>query len=89
MSAATAPDDFNLEASDPKGLPPDSVIEELRHARRVAKDYAQAYSDCVDAQADKFKLKKGALKRYISALEDDKTEETQEELDDLERLLER
>lgn len=84
-----AAEPFVLDHTDPKGLPPDRVIGELRHAYRVAKDHAQSYIECIDAQAEKFSLKKGALKRYINALENDKVSDTQEEIDDLERLLER
>jgi hypothetical protein len=78
--------EFNLE-TQVAGVPPSAVIEELRHARRVAKDMASAYGDAVGAQAEKYGVKKGALKRFIAALEDDGTEDAIEEARDLERLI--
>jgi hypothetical protein len=80
-------ENFELEPSEPTGDIPESVIAELRGARAVAKDYAQGYSDAVKAQAEKYKLKAGALKRYIAALEDDKLQELDEEMTDLEKLI--
>ena len=64
-------DEFALEPSPPDGTIPERVIDELRHARRIAKDYAQSFSDAVKAQAELRKIKPSALKRYIAALEDD------------------
>ena len=80
------PDDFALEPDAP-GIIPDRVIEELRHARTVAKDHAQAYGDACKAQAEKHKIKPGALKRYIAALCDDKLDDVDAETRDLERLI--
>ena len=79
------PDDFALEPSD--GNIPPRVIEELRGAYAIAKDYAQSYSDAAKAQAEKFKLKPGALKKYIAALENDSTDDLRDELSDLEKLI--
>lgn len=77
---------FDLESEEP-GKVPDRVISELRTARYVAKDYATAFSDCIKAQAEKYGVKPGALKRYIVALEEDKLEEVDAETDDLARLI--
>ena len=77
---------FALEPSEP-GHVPDRVINELRNARATAKDYATAFNDCVKAQAEKYSVKPGALKRYIVALEEDKLEEVDAETDDLARLI--
>jgi len=78
--------DFALESGEP-GVVPERVISELRRSRANAKDYAQAFSDAVTAQATKYSIKPGALKRYIVALEADKVDELDAETDDLERLL--
>jgi hypothetical protein len=80
---------FNLEADPPPGKLPDRVIDELMHARRVAQDYAQSWGEAVKAQAEKYKINKGALKRYIAARVDDKLQEVGEEADDLARLLDK
>lgn len=79
-------DGFALEPPEP-GKVPDRVIDELKHARTVAKDHAQAFSDCLKAQAEKYGIKPGALKRYIVALCEDKVEEVENETDDLQRLI--
>lgn len=87
MSAQTeAPaEEFALEPSD--GKIPDRVIEELRHAYAIAKDYATAYSEAAKAQAEKHKLKPGALKKYIAALENDSVADLNDEISDLEKLM--
>lgn len=82
-----APEVFELE-SPIAGIPPAGVIEELRHLRRVAADAVTAYGEAVKAQSERHKLKRGALRRYIAALESDKTEDAAEEARDLERLIE-
>lgn len=79
------PEDFALEPSD--GNIPPRVIEELRGAYAIAKDYAQSYSDAAKAQAEKFKLKPAALKKYIAALENDSTDDLRDEMSDLEKLI--
>lgn len=78
---------FALEPSEPGGTPPDSVISELRHAYRIAKDYSGAYSDAAKAQAEKYKLKPKALKTYIAALENDSLDDAEAEANDLARLI--
>ena len=78
--------EFMLEPSEP-GIVPERVIAELRQARTIAKDHAQAFSDAVTAQATKYQIKPGALKRYVCALEADKLEELDAETDDLDRLI--
>lgn len=85
-SVEKAMEAFALEPPEP-GKVPDRVIDELRRARTVAKDHAQAFSDCIKAQAEKYSVKPGALKRYIVALCDDKVEEVENETDDLQRLI--
>lgn len=80
--------DFKLEPTEPEaGEIPEAVISELRHARAIAKDYAQGYSDACRAMAEKYKLKPSALKRYIAALEDDKVADLHTETNDLEKLI--
>jgi hypothetical protein len=84
INPATDPD-FALEPSD--GNIPERVITELRSAYSIAKDYAQSYSDAAKAQAELYKLKPGALKRYIAALENDSTDDLKAEASDIEKLL--
>jgi hypothetical protein len=88
MNDATDPSQFNLEPSNAAGLPPAGVIEELRHLRRVAADAVGDYGEAIKAQAEKHGVKRGALRKYIAALETDKTEDAAEEARDLERLIE-
>lgn len=80
-------ENFELESPTP-GVPPAGVIEELRHLRRIATDAVSDYGEAVKAQSEKHKLKRGALRRYIAALEGDTTEDAKEEARDLERLIE-
>lgn len=81
---ARAPD-FALEPSD--GNIPPRVIDALCAARTTAKDYAEAYSGAVTAQAEKYKLRPAALKRFINAREADKMDDLDAELNDLEKLI--
>lgn len=79
---------FDLEPSDvPTGSIPERVIDELRHARSEAKDYAQAFGDAVKAQALKYGINAGALRRYVCALEADNLEAVDAETRDLEKLI--
>lgn len=80
--------EFALEPDVEPGTVPAPVIYELRRCYREAKDYAGALSDAMKAQAEKFKIKPGALKRYIAALEGDKIDEARTEAEQLERLIE-
>lgn len=80
-------ENFALESPTP-GVPPAGVIEELRHLRRIATDAVSDYGEAVKTQSEKHKLKRGALRRYIAALEGDTTEDEKEEARDLERLIE-
>lgn len=66
------------EAVDP-GEIPQSVIDELVEAKGNAKAYAEAFGDAVKAQAEKYKIKKGALSKYIAAIEADKVEDVRAE----------
>ena len=86
MSTATEPN-FELEPSPPDGNIPERVIDELRQAYAIAKDHTQSYSDAAKAQAEKFKIKPGALKKYIAALENDSIDDLGDELHDIERLI--
>lgn len=85
------PDDpnFTLEPDVHPGTVPPRVIDELRHCFRIARDHTKAYGDALVAQAEKFKVKPGALRRYIAAVEGDKLEDVERENDDLARLIER
>ena len=61
----------------------EAVIDELVQAKTIAKDYAQAFSDAVKAQAEKHGLKVGALKKYVAAREADKLKDVGEEAAEL------
>lgn len=77
---------FELEAPVP-GQVPERVIEELRHGCRQAADLSAAFTDACKAQAEKYSIKPGALKRYIKALEGDKVDEVEQEAEDLQALI--
>ena len=66
---------------------PPRVIDELCAARTTAKDYAEAYTGAVTAQAERYKIKPAALKRYIAAKEADKLDDLDAEMNDLEKLI--
>lgn len=80
--------EFNLEAQQP-GRVPESVIAELRQCCHDAMDYAGAFSDACKAQAEKYGIKPGALKRYVKALEGDKVDDAEAESEDLLALINR
>lgn len=82
-----APENFEL-APPQAGVPSPQVIEELRHLRRIAADAVKDYGEAIKAQAEKHGVKRGALRKYIAALEMDKTGDAAEEARDLERLVE-
>lgn len=71
------------------GEVPPLVIDELRSAFRIAADHAESYADAVTAQATKYQIKPGALKRYIRALEADKLDAATQEAGDFVILVER
>ena len=54
---------FELEPPLPDGEIPERVIAELRHTKRRAMDYTEAFADAVKAQAEKYGIKAGALRR--------------------------
>ena len=63
-------------------------IVELMQARTIARDYSASYKDLIDKTAEKYKVKKGALRKFIAALEGDKKHELSLEVEDIEKLLE-
>jgi len=83
-----AADDFALQPSPPPGEISENVIAELRRCYREAKDYAGAFRDALKAQSEKARIRPGALRRYIAALEGDSIDEAAKEAEDLERLIE-
>ena len=86
-TTGTQIDAFNADMDAAPGQIPERVIEELRAACHQAVDFAGAFSDACKAQAEKYKIKPGALKRYIKALEGDKLEDVEAETDDLQNLI--
>ena len=54
---------------------PKATIDELVGLRSEAKLAAETFSEAVAAQAEKHNVNKGALKKYVSALEADKLDE--------------
>lgn len=69
------------------GQVPQPVIDELREACRTAADFAAAFGEACTAQAEKYKLKPKALRRYIVALEGDKLADAEREAEDLQALI--
>ena len=80
-------DDFALEAPGAPGHIPERVILDLRQACHTAADYAGAFTDACNAQAEKHGIKPGALKRFIKALENDKLDDAEKEAEDLQELI--
>lgn len=77
--------DENMEAAP--GEIPERVIVELRAACHTAANYSAAFTDACKHQAEKYKIKPGALKRYVKALEGDKLDDVEAETDDLAALI--
>jgi hypothetical protein len=80
--------EFELEQPTP-GAPSEHVIAELRRCYREAKDFSQAFGEAVKTQAEKHKLKPGALRKYVAALEGDSVDALTAEVEDIERLVAR
>ncbi len=67
---------------------PKATINELVGLRSEAKLAAETFSEAVAAQAEKHNVNKGALKKYVSALEADKVGKLDEETAALVELIE-
>src|SRR5574337_651637 len=80
---AQASDDPNVI----KGEVPEKVLDELVHAKTKAKDFASAFADAIKAQAAKYGIKPAALRRFVTAKEADKLDETEAEINDLTKLI--
>lgn len=70
-----------------KGPPSQAVLDELVHAKTVAKDMAGAFADAIKAQAAKYGIKPAALRRYVTAREADKLDEARVETEQLSELI--
>ncbi len=68
---------------------PKATINELVGLRSEAKLAAETFSEAVAAQAEKHSVNKGALKKYVSALEADKVGKLDEETAAILELIER
>lgn len=83
------PPKTDLAGEIPEGpMIPRKTIAELVNARTTAKDFVKSYGDAITAQAEKYKIKKGALRKYIAAVEADKEHDLDSEVHDIEKLLE-
>lgn len=80
-------EDFTLEPPVHPGTVPQRVLDELRVARRQAKDFGQAFTDACRAQAEKFGVSPSALRRFVCALEGDTLADLSKEAEDIERLV--
>ncbi len=70
------------------GVIPRAIVDELVALRASAKASAQTYTDAITAQAEKHKLRKSALRRYINAREADKLADLDIEAENIATLLE-
>ena len=66
---------------------PVPTIDELVAVRHIARDHAQAYTDAIKAQAEKYGIPRSALRRYVNAIADDKIGDLGEEQEALVALL--
>jgi hypothetical protein len=66
-----------------------ATIDELVNLRSEAKLAAETFSEAVAAQAEKHGVNKGALKKYVSALEADKVGKLDEETAAILELIEK
>ena len=80
--------DFSLEPDPAPGTVPPRVLDELRRCYREARDYTAALKEAIDAQAERYKIEPGALRKFVAALEKDDVADTRKESDDLLRLIE-
>lgn len=67
----------------------EATKDELVSLRSLARAAAETFSEAVKAQAEACGLSRGALRRYICALEADKLDQLDMEADDLARLMTR
>lgn len=68
---------------------PKQTVNELVGLRSEAKLATETFNEAVAAQAEKHSVNKGALKKYVSALEADKVGKLDEETAALVELIER
>jgi hypothetical protein len=80
--------EFAVEPDTEPGNVPAGVINELRNLRTAANEASTDFREAINTQADKHKVKRAALRRYIIALGNDKVDEAAKEATDLERLIE-
>lgn len=81
------PEEFELQPPPVPGEVPQQVIDELCECRRRATDFAEAFSDAIKAQAEKYDVERSALRKYVCAIEDDAVEKLANEVDDLARFV--
>lgn len=79
--------EFELEESPVRGEVPERVITELVNAKGTARNLAKAFGDSIKTQAEKYGIKPGALRKYVTARHADKIEEVDAELTDLAKLI--
>lgn len=66
-----------------------ATIDELMTLRANARMSAETFTEAVKEQAEKHSVSKGALRRYVCALEKDEIEKLDAEASDLAVLLDR
>jgi hypothetical protein len=66
-----------------------AVIDELVTLRADARMSAESFTEAVKEQSEKAGISKGALRRYVCALEKDKLDSLDAEASDLANLLEK
>lgn len=79
--------EFKLAASEPLGRVPMNVVNELVGLKESAKAAGKDYTTAIEAQAKKFKMRKAALNRYITALAADTVDDLERETEDLAKQL--
>jgi hypothetical protein len=86
--------DINIDIADLdavtdqlNGRIPQATIEELVTLRSDARISAENLTAAIAAQAEKYAISKGALRRYVCALESDAMDKLDSEAEDLARLI--
>jgi hypothetical protein len=78
---------MELEADPKPGTVPPRVVTGLRIACEKANDHAEAFSEAVKAQAEKYNIAPGALRRYIKSLTKDRLADLRAETADVQHLI--
>lgn len=79
--------DFVLEQTPKAGEVPAATLDELVRLKEEARVAAKDFATAIEAQAKHYRVKKAALRAYVSAIHQDKVHELVKVTSDLQLML--